>query len=274
MKKRFEVAAGSIAGRDHLLVGKNNQDAYYSRSTEPATIVVVCDGCGSGRHSEVGAKLGARLVVEALSTALALAPQSAEALVADSFWEGIQQDILTSVQALAYSMGESLSQTIQDYFLFTIVGAACTQTSVSVFSIGDGVIIVNGKAMQLGPFPGNAPPYIAYGLLGAPKPQFQLHWHLPIDEVESILIGTDGVSDLIAASVHHLPGKPVPVGSIEQFWQQDRYFNNPDMIRRHLALINREATKPDWHNRQIVKEVGLLPDDTTLVVIRRRQGEK
>jgi hypothetical protein len=86
--------------------------------------------------------------------------------------------------------------------------------------------------------------------------------------VESILIGTDGVSDLIKAANCNLPGKSELVGEIGQFWEDDRYFKNPDAIRRQLALINREVTKPDWPEHQLTKEVGLLPDDTTLVVMR------
>jgi hypothetical protein len=33
MNRLFELAAGSIAGTNHLRTGKNNQDAYYSYIT-------------------------------------------------------------------------------------------------------------------------------------------------------------------------------------------------------------------------------------------------
>jgi hypothetical protein len=33
----------------------------------------------------------------------------------------------------------------------------------------------------------------------------------------------------------------------------------------------REVAKIDWQTRRSIKEVGLLPDDTTLIAIRRRK---
>jgi len=52
----FEVAAGSVIGRDHLrpLGWKNNQDGYAIRSSADSIVAVVTDGCGSETKSEVG----------------------------------------------------------------------------------------------------------------------------------------------------------------------------------------------------------------------------
>ena len=41
------------------------------------------------------------------------------------------------------------------------------------------------------------------------------------------------------------------------------------MIRRRLSLINREIIQPDWINKNLTKTVGLLPDDTTLITIKK-----
>jgi hypothetical protein len=101
------------------------------------------------------------------------------------------------------------------------------------------------------------------------KLQFCLYAQVPTETVQSIVIGSDGVRDLIAASDRQMPGKEEFVGEIAQFWQGDRYFQNPDAIRRRLSLMNRESVKPDWQNQHLIREAGLLPDDTTLVVIRR-----
>ena len=70
----FEYAIGSIIGRNHVLAGKNNQDAYRIVANEKFIIAVMCDGCGSGKHSEVGAKLGARVVSNALADILNQSP--------------------------------------------------------------------------------------------------------------------------------------------------------------------------------------------------------
>ena len=278
MKELFEVAAGSIAGRNHRRIGLNNQDAYYGFSSSEATLAVVCDGCGSGAHSEVGAKIGARLVVEAIRRSLS--NQSLKSPPDSAFLEEVRQEVLVRLQSLAIAMGGdgySVSkQIIHNYFLFTIIGALLTPRGAIVFSKGDGAIVVNGKPLFLGPFPGNAPPYLAYELL-SPSPnrwQFQVHHQLAIDEVDSILIGTDGIIDLMAISEQNFPGKPDRIGAIGQFWEQDRYFKNPDLVRRQLYAIAREVPKMDLENRQAHKEVGCLPDDTTLMVIRRRQQKR
>ncbi len=271
MQDLFEIAAGSMIGRDHFLAGKNNQDSYHTISSAQFTIGIVCDGCGGSKHSEVGAKIGAVLVAETIRS-----------LLSEPFpqidWQQIQQVILTHLKNLAQSMGENFHQILNEYFLFTIVGILITPTKVTIFSVGDGIIIVNGKVMEIGPFPDNAPPYLTYGILHHPPddcPQnshlFQIHQQLPLEEVESILIGTDGAIALLNSAHLLLPGKSEPVGSISQFWQEDRYFRNPDLLRRKLALINRQITQPDWHNHQLIQQKGLLADDTTLIVMRKRK---
>jgi hypothetical protein len=272
MQGQFELAFGSIQGREHLRLAKNNQDAYYTLSNEQHTIAIVCDGCGSGRYSEVGAQFGVRLIGEiltkALSTQLCQSNQIPPQLLSQLY-----QDLLSQIDNLSRAMGGNWLQTLKDYFLFTIVGVVITAADICVFSLGDGVIIVNGCELELGSFPGNAPPYLVYGLSAAVPDQdsfFQIHKLPPLAEVESILIGTDGVSELIQSAQRQLPGKPELVGSISQFWQQDRYFTNPDQVRRRLALINREVTRLDSSKGQVHKESGLLSDDTTLVVLRRK----
>ncbi len=273
MKSLFELAVGSIQGKEHLRLAKNNQDAYHTLSNEQYTIAVVCDGCSSGQHSEVGAQIGVRLIVEMLAKALSSQLIQENQTIPREILEQVQQDLLSQIGSLTKTMGGNWLQTLKDYFLFTIVGVVITATDLLVFSLGDGVIIINGQELELGSVTDNAPPYLAYGLSCEVPSQdwlFQVHSLPPLEEVESILIGTDGVRELIKAAQAKLPGKQELVGSIEQFWQQDRYFTNPDQVRRRLSLINREVTKFNSQRQQFHKQVGLLPDDTTLVVLRRK----
>ena len=267
MNGSFEVAAASCIGRNHAVAGKNNQDAYCIHTNELVTIAVVCDGCSSSKHSEVGAQIGARLIVEII------ARQISEFDRLD--WHKIERELLEQLESIAQTLagGHSLPLIIQEYFLFTVVGAVITAEETTIFSRGDGVIALNGQIKQLGPFPDNAPPYLAYKICdqdSALGEQIQIQYQLPTLQVESIVLGTDGVNDSIAKEEHFLPGKEEKVGAIAQFWQQDRYFHNPDALRRRLFLMNREVTKPDWHDRRLLRQGGLLPDDTTLIVIRRR----
>ncbi len=271
----FEIAGGSITGREHLRAGKNNQDAFYWSAIGPIIVAGVCDGCSSGMRSETGANLGVRLIVEMMTDRLLRFSKPSAHLNEQALWERIRHDVLAQLRVLANGMGGSLSQTVNDFFLFTIVGAVLTDESAYLFSIGDGVFYLNGEMIRIGPFPGNEPPYLGYGLVGSTlaesQPEllkFQVHRAVPIGDVSSILVGSDGVVDLANVFERNMPGKVEPVGSISQFWQSDGYFSNPDKIRRKLTLVNTDSVK--MREGSLVKEPSLLPDDTTLVVIRRK----
>jgi hypothetical protein len=101
--------------------------------------------------------------------------------------------------------------------------------------------------------------------------KFQINEIVATDSVDSILIGTDGVVNFIDSAELKLPGKEESVGDISQFWLDDRYFFNKDMVRRRLFLANKKLVRPLWSEQRMVEEKGLLPDDTTLVVIRRKK---
>jgi hypothetical protein len=206
----------------------------------------------------VGAKIGAKLVVKTIEQLL-----EENSHFSSYFWSNFRELLIHQITTIAKTMvfQDNFQEIIHDYFLFTIIGTIITPKETAIFSIGDGVIIVNGEIQDIETFPNNAPPYLAYGCLNLSQlSQIKINCILPTQEVKSILIGTDGVSDLIQKSNYLIPGKSEQVGDISQFWQAEKYFKNPDMIRRKLALINRDITK--------TKQVGLLPDDTTLVVIK------
>ena len=174
------------------------------------------------------------------------------------------------------AMGGSKSETVNDFFLFTLIGVVISGNSVVTFGIGDGHVYVNGKPNKIGPFPNNEPPYLAYNLVETSLKdadpsllRFQIHNIEWIDEVNSILLATDGLDDLIRAENKKMPGKEESVGPVSQFWEEDRYFKNPDMVRRRLFLINRDLSQINWEARKVSKENGHLADDTTIVVIRR-----
>lgn len=269
---RFEIAAGSITGRDHLrpLAWKNNQDGFSFLGTTDFVVAIVTDGCGGEPKSEVGAMLGAELFTEAIALGFYAAGSVPQLL------ENARQSVLRSLMRLLTSMPGRYQDKVFRYFLFTVNGILITGKEATMFAIGDGVQIANGTEIPLGPFPGNAPPYAAYSILDLSEKEsrnaFQITKILPADEVQSILIGTDGVLDLIQAENETIPGRLEHVGPISQFWEEDRYFKNPDAIRRRLAQINNEFTSIDWKKQTVVKTPGRLHDDTTFVVIRRVPG--
>ncbi len=258
-----EIAGGTVTGRSHALSGKPNQDAYAWASRGDVLVAVVCDGCGSSAHSEVGARLGARLCSSLLAARLGEgAPLEAPAL-----WQGLREGLLAELRRLALAMGGPLAETVIEHFLFTVVGLALAGERGCVFAAGDGIAVVDGAVARLGPFPGNEPPYLGYGLLSRDAPGLSVV--RAFTGARTALIGTDGAADLAGMASRSLPGGG-EVGPLDRFWEEDRYFDNRDAVRRRLALVNREVTRPLWNERRIERHPGLLDDDTTVVVARRQ----
>jgi len=275
MKFDFEVAAGSIVGREHvarasLLIGKPNQDAFGHVFTKNHFVGIVCDGCSSGQHSEVGATLAARMLLRSFERDLE-AQFRLNIAVPDFYNKVIRSaldDLMANLRVLAYSFGDPLGSVVNDYFLFTIVGMIVGPNLTLFFSVGDGVYAVNGQIVEIGPFDGNAPPYLGYRLKGG-RIEPQVHNTTITASLETAMIGTDGTVELIARAEDKMPGKVKQVGNFEQFWKDDQFFKNSDAIRRRLALINSEVVTPAKSG--VMRFPGLLGDDTTFIVLRRRK---
>lgn len=265
MDEVFEVAGGSVAGRTHAVLGKPNQDAFAIHASEKGILGVVCDGCGSGAKSEVGASLGARIVAGAMMAEIEAGADIAD----DATLERIRAKTLAALAPVVSAMGENRSRIVSEFFLFTVLGVAASRERAVVFGIGDGIFSVGDDITKIGPFPGNAPPYLGYGLL-ADGPPFVLHRKVALETLESALVGTDGASDYEALSGASRPGGLV-VAPLPEMWRDDRYFRNEDAIRRALFLVNREVTRPSWAERRLEKDPGLLEDDTTMIVLRRKK---
>jgi hypothetical protein len=266
----FELASGSVVGREHAAAGRNNQDACCSWQGQQATVAVVADGCGSGRFSEVGARAGARLLVEALRQRVPRIDAGPVALVL----EEVRLAVLAALRPLAEAFGGSLPDAVSEHFLFTLLGAVVTERTAVVFALGDGVIAVNG-AVDVLVSPGNAPPYLGYALLdrAAQARRFEIRHLGSASSVDSLLIGTDGVADLLRQAERRLPGRDEAVGPLSRLWDDDRHFANPAALGRRLRLLNRETVRADWQTHELRREHGLLPDDTSLLVLRRRRSQ-
>ena len=287
---RFQFTAASVAGRDHLRVGRNNQDAWAVFHGRRALVAVVADGCGSAPHSEAGARLGARLLASALARRLegganpieapSEAPGEApiEAPI-ESLLEEARREVLSQLRAVALGLCPSsapdarlLLGQVRDHLLFTLVGAVVGPAETVAFALGDGLLEVDGRPLALGPFPGNEPPYLGYALLpevlhGVPEAalRLQIVARLPTTSLRTLALGTDGACDLAAA------GAP-PAALLDD----GLLFRNPDALRRRLFLLAREspgAVRPaplaSPASPAPRATLASLHDDTTLVLIRR-----
>lgn len=261
--KQFEIAQGGVIGRDHRLTPKNYQDGRCLYQNEDFTVAIVTDGCGSSLHSEIGAQLGAKLMCRYLANECQRVGSSDQIQ-----WSRVLQNLRSTMHGLARELGESLSQVVMEYLLFSIVGVVISKSEAIFFSIGDGVIVINDEVNVVEPMEGNQPQYWAYQLVesnlndAGVSEEMTFFRSMPTEELNSFLIGCDGISDLISVQDKTLPGLNETIGTLSQFWEEDHFFTNSDMVSRRLRLVAR-----DWPKKS--PQPGLLPDDTTLIVGRR-----
>ena len=266
----WQIAGASVPGAEHRRSDRPNQDALTWRRSDDAVVAVVTDGCGSGTHSELGARLGAHLWATCTLDRLGRGQHPDD----PQLWNDVSGDVLTGLGPLVATLGQDRGEAIGAHLLFTVVGAVITKHRVAVVAIGDGLVVVNDTVHGLGPFPDNRPPYLGYGLLpGRSCPEPQLVHLGAVSEVDRLLLGTDGVLDLHERASLPVPGTPEPVGELTQFFGP-RCFRHADAMRRRLARIQREHVEVCWEQEQVVRRRGVLPDDTTLIALRRNGGEQ
>ncbi len=273
----FGIAGGSVIGSEHAMLGRpgsrNNQDALNWVYGRNCIFAVVCDGCSKGAHSEIGSQLISRIlsrIVINLADAALDANPAANLGVGSEFWKRVEQFLLNDVLTITRMIGGSLSQTITDFWLSTIVGVLITPDLTYIVAVGDGFYAVNGEEIVLKPEAGNSPAYIAYQISGTTltveNPEIlhlRVHDTFATDSVESIILASDGVQDLIDNAENNLPGKAEKIGSVHQFSDR-RFFTNPDNVRRRLALTGLETVS---ENRIASSP---LKDYTTVITILRK----
>lgn len=272
----FEFAQGTVVGRDHRLIGKNNQDGMYVATYPGLSFAVVTDGCGDPelKYSEVGARLTPPILVETILRQLRTRPL--KEMIIPRFWEKVRDDVVAQLRVIVGQMGGIYEQIVRNYFLFTTLVAVITNETTVFVSFGDGTLIINGAQVPIGPFPGNMPPYLGYCLLdrsvqhAVSAEGFKIQAVLPTVDLTSFLIGSDGVLQLLEAQDKQVPGKSELVGPISQFWTEDFFFQNKDAVRRRLSLIGQDVVRLNRDSQELVTSVGLLRDDTTLIVARRK----
>src|SRR5689334_5155578 len=96
----FEIAQGTVTGREHRREGRNNQDASHVSRTVHTLAAIVCDGCSSAPHSEVGAQLASRFLTQHLTTLATANPY----LTPDALLAHARAHLLTYLHNLALSL--------------------------------------------------------------------------------------------------------------------------------------------------------------------------
>jgi hypothetical protein len=244
LSEAFVAAAGSVTGRDHRRAERDGQDGHAVVVGEDVLAVVVTDGCSSGRSSEIGARVGAAwlatLIEQRFRTRAGAPAADAPRLAAE-----VVQELLGRLELLARSLdagGEVRSSRVDEALLFGFLAIVVTPETTIVFGIGDGIVLADGKLTVLDPGPNNAPPYVAYGLLGA-RLEPRVHFVGPTADLELVAVATDGL---------------IPIGdALADVAGDPRYAKNPSLLRKRLVVLS---------------DRGAFSDDATVAVVRRRSA--
>jgi hypothetical protein len=241
-----DTISAAVTGARHQRAARNGQDAACTWAQGSLAVAVVCDGCSSGESSEVGARLGASLFTRALAVRL-LDGQSVLALAT---WEAARAEVAGALSELVGRLAGDRDRMIHDHALFTIVAAAVNGDDAAVWALGDGAYSFGDATRVIGPFEDNAPPYLAYDLVGEPRPA-----HFVVaPPCSTIAVATDGAIEL--------------VDGLAPFTAA-RFVAHPDALRRRLAILARPAERIDWAERRVVRVPAMLQDDCAIAILRR-----
>lgn len=246
MLPTFGVKTGLVTGRDHILSGKNCQDAVRSAvfpvQGEQYLAAFICDGCSSGRYSEVGANLGAYYL---LNQSIKLIANGLSLSMLPAILYGDLQDYLFWLLNGFPQDPAEQSLYIQDYFLFTIVGVVIGPKKTVVLNAGDGFIKINDEIIIKDY--NNEPPYAAYHLvderylspLRRPIPkEFEVSIR-DTNSLDKIFLGSDSWIDY--------------PNLVDELWG----LNHPNAVQRKMNL---------WSSNQ-----HFLQDDASAVVIEKKR---
>lgn len=158
MAYEIQARVGQIVGHDHMARRVNCQDGYALLQTDDFVIGVVCDGCGEGKHSEIGAKLAAQYLAGQILSLLEEDVPLAE------------MPALLHTRLIAYldelvQVSKPLQplQFIKENLLFTTLGVVCNKEDSLLFAAGDGTILIDETLHRINQ--NNQPMYIAYNLI-------------------------------------------------------------------------------------------------------------
>jgi hypothetical protein len=224
----------TLIGREHVRLGRNNQDGAFATTRGNTTVAVVTDGCSSQPFSEVGARLGAR--------ALAMMTVTLEHVELDELPVVSMEHLTLWLERVVRSIEvDDATGVLEHYGLFTVLCAVQRGAECVVFGSGDGTVLVDGRLNRLDSGDENAPAYVGYRLTGKPVP-VQVH-HL--GEAQRVALATDGADGWLASC---------PDG-LRTLLDDHTVWENPVHLQRRLNVLN---------------ETLRFTDDTTLAVLDTR----
>lgn len=315
LQDKLQVAYGTVTGRDHtfggnLVLGKSNQDAIATAWMDDAFVAVLCDGCSSGAHSEVGAQLTARIILTLLQDQFGTMP---------GIWGGEEPGLTGGI----WSFGDCCCWKDGRSYLPFFAGNAPPYLAYRLFPPGKVSVAREDLAFyELLPIQQGAPRLVVDLLENVARSAVR-------DDLSDVcfLLQSSGLSmreaveqyllctvTVVIVNANRLEWLPVVIGTDglkdvpdPSVFLEDRFFQNPAILTRYLRQLNQPKVRiepgdsyaqirkaiqlkqwhPEWtvdqlfeeavkvQNTQprLVKTDGSLPDDTTVLAIRRAPCE-
>lgn len=194
----FAIKAGRVAGRDHVIKGKNCQDALSvwqgNIQGKPVIVCAVADGCGSGEYSEVGSRLAVDFITGQARNLVAI--YSAMSLH-HYLYQKMRHYLMQVIMAHELYDPREQAEFINDHLLFTLIVVVIYKQSCQIMYMGDGLIQIDESRLAMDH--GNRPPYIGYDLidpqyLSSDRTNLQKQFgmlELPLEAFQKLAIGTD-----------------------------------------------------------------------------------
>ena len=243
----FTVRSGIVSGRGHLLFGINCQDslrhASFEVNGEEFHVGFVCDGCGEGERSEVGANLASGFLTHRTEI-LIKSGMKIENISKKLFFDLIffLQSIMNNYDIGGNSQDVKVSF-IKNNLLFTVFGYVIGHEETTIFSMGDGIILINDdldiKDQQ------NRPLYPAYHIVDK-RYLAKGYTKLP-GSFETILIKTSDL-DRLAIGTDAWADE---LGALFSLWEQGKYFS----LQREMNVLSKKFKR--------------FKDDAALITVER-----
>lgn len=233
----MDINYGTTTGYSHRRLDYNNQDAVFVIENENYSIGIIADGCGSGTNSEVGAQLGVRFIGKMIS----------ECIDNRKDWKPvIKHKIHQYSQTFADVHSVNRTDFFRNYLLYTVIGFVKAGDMITIFHCGDGVVAIGEDVNLIDQK--NRPKYVNNELVGEPEGEFEFQEFTYSGQ--HILIGSDGVEDLIRA---------IEKDEISEFRDVNDFINSEMLFENPIEL-------PRFLQRYSKK--GVLKDDSSIIVLR------
>ena len=191
------------------------------RMTDTIGVLVVCDGCSSGAHSEIGAALGAAWTAE-----LVVSCGGDVELAITRLIKRLSRVVRGSAEPRLF---------VREHMLFTLIVAVITPLSVRVYGRGDGIVCINGERTVRDSGVENAPDYLSYALVNGTCPsQVDMWAEAATHDVDFLAIGTDGAVD---ANELLLSAASEPVFARNASWLQRQLWAHEQSLIDDTAIV-------------------------------------